>query len=60
MPVAEHLFVKDDMNGHTWRDREWFEEVISVYGYGKRKEGETILSVCKDQKLKIFNTLKKT
>jgi len=52
------LTIGCDLNGHMEKDRNFFEEIMGVYGFGERKEdGEKILEFCQSRRLTVSNTL---
>ena len=58
IPENEILVIGGDLNGHVGRDRNGFEDVMGIDGYGERNaDGENILEICQSRKLKILNTM---
>ena len=58
IPENVILVIGGDLNGHVGRDRNGFEDVIIIDGYGKRNvDGENILEICQSRQLKILNTM---
>ena len=54
----EILVIGGDLNGHVGRDRNGFEDVMGIDGYGERNvDGENILKICQSRQLKILNTM---
>jgi len=47
-----------DLNGHVGKDRNGYEEIMGVYGFGDRnKDGEKLLKFCQSRRLTVSNTL---
>lgn len=58
IPDRDGIIIGGDLNGHIGTDRNDYEDVMGYFGYGNRNdEGITILDMCKNQSLKILNTL---
>jgi len=58
IPKNEILVIGGDLNGHVGRDRNGFEDVMGIDGYGERNvDGENILEICQSRQLKILNTM---
>ena len=54
----ELLVIGGDLNGHVGKERNGFEEVMGIYGYGMRNEaGTSILEFCQGRKLRVVNTM---
>ena len=52
------LGIGRDLNGHVGRDRNGYEDVVVIDGYGERNaDGENILEICQSRQLKILNTM---
>ena len=50
--------IRGDLNGHVGRDRNRFEDVMGIDGYGERNvDVENILEICQSRQLKILNTM---
>ena len=58
IPGNEILVIGGDLIGHVGRDRNGFEKVMRIDGYGERNaDGENILEICQSKRLKILNTM---
>jgi len=58
IPENEILVIGGDLNGHVGKDRNSFEDVMGIDGYGERNaDGEIILEICQSRQLKILNTM---
>ena len=58
VPDTEGLIVGGDFNCHIGNERSGYEDVMGRYGFGTANaEGVALLDLCKNQGLKICNTL---
>ena len=58
IPENEILVIGGDLNGHVGSDRNGFEDVMGIDGYGERNvDGENILEICQSRQLKILHTM---
>ena len=58
IPESDGLLIGGDVNGHIGRDITGYDDVIGLYGYGDRNdEGEMVLTMCKNHRLKVLNTM---
>ena len=59
IPENEILVIGGDLNGHVGRDRNGFEDVMEIDGYGERNvNGENILEISQSRQLKILNIMR--
>ena len=58
IPERDGVVIAGDLNGHIGSDARGFEEVMGRHGYGTiDDDGLRILNFCKNQNLRITNTL---
>ena len=58
IPENKILVIEGDLNGHVVRDRNGFEDVMGIDGYGERNvDRENILEICQSRQLKILNKM---
>ena len=58
IPENEILIIGGDLNRYVGRERNGFEDVMGIDGYGERNaDGENILEICQSRQLKILNTM---
>ena len=49
--LNEILVIGRDLNGHVGRDRNGFEDVMGIDGYGERNvDGENIFEICQSRR----------
>ena len=58
IPERDGVLIAGDLNGHIGSDSRGFEEVMGRHGYGTiDDDGSRILNFCKNQNMRITNTL---